>query len=62
MIFIITEIMKARYGILLYNYGEEIWKVEEGDRVAQAMFINFLITDDDNVERERKGGWGSTNG
>ena len=54
--------MKGKYGILLYNYGEETWKVEKGDRVAQAMFINFLITDDDNAETERQGGWGSTNG
>ena len=62
MIFITTQITKVRYGILLYNYGEETWKAEAGDRIAQAMFINFLITDDDNVETKRQGGWGSTNG
>ena len=62
MIIIITKITKEKYGLLFYNYGEETWKVEENERVAQAMFINFLITDNDNTKELRKGGWGSTNG
>ena len=49
-------------GLLFYNYGDEIWKVQKNDRVAQGMFINFLTTDDDNTTQERTGGWGSTNG
>lgn len=56
------QIMKEKYGLLFYNYGEEEWEVKAGDRVAQAMFINFLKCDDDNIVEERKGGWGSTNG
>lgn len=47
-------------GLLFYNYGEETWKVEKGDRVAQAMFINFLTIDDDNANGVRKDGFGST--
>lgn len=48
-------------GLLFYNWGNEVWKVEKNDRIAQAMFINFLTTEDDNVKKERNGGWGSTN-
>lgn len=52
--------MNGEIGLLFYNYGEETWKVNKGDRVAQAMFIKFLTTDDDNAKGERKGGYGST--
>lgn len=47
-------------GLLFYNYGEETWTVNAGDKVAQAMFINFLKTDDDAANGERTGGFGST--
>ena len=53
--------MREKYGLLFYNYGKEAWEVEKGDRVAQAMFINFLKCDDDYADGERKGGFGSTN-
>lgn len=52
---------EGEIGLLLYNYGEEEWKVRAGDRVAQAMFIKYLKTDDDTAEGERVGGFGSTN-
>lgn len=52
--------MKGKYGLLFYNYGEREWKVKTGDRIAQAMFINFLKCDDDEFIGERKGGFGST--
>lgn len=52
---------EGEIGLLLYNYGEEEWEVKENDRVAQAIFIKFLVTDDDNATMVRKGGWGSTN-
>lgn len=61
MIFITTLITSGEIGLLFYNYGEEIWKVNKNDRVAQGMFIKYLKTDDDEVENERQGGWGSTN-
>ena len=53
--------MNGEIGLLFYNYGEEIWKVNKNDRIAQGMFINFLRCDDDDIIEERKGGWGSTN-
>ena len=51
---------EGEIGLLLHNYGEETWIVNKGDKVAQAMFINFLVADDDNAEGERTGGFGST--
>ena len=60
MIFITILITSGEIGLLFYNYGEEIWKVNKNDRVAQGMFIKYLKTDDDEVENERQGGWGST--
>lgn len=51
---------EGEIGLLFYNYGEETWEVEKGERVGQAMFINFLKCDDDEAEGERLGGFGST--
>jgi len=53
--------MNGEIGLLFYNYGEETWKVNKNDRIAQGMFIKYLKTNDDEVENERQGGWGSTN-
>lgn len=47
-------------GIRLFNLGDTIYTVHTGDRVAQGIFIKYLITDDDNVTAERNGGYGST--
>lgn len=52
---------EGNIGLMFYNYGTEEWKVQKNDRVAQAMFIKYLVTDDDNAEGTRSGGWGSTN-
>lgn len=51
---------EGEIGILLYNYGDTPWEVNKGDKIAQGMFIKYLITDDDNAEGTRNGGWGST--
>ena len=47
-------------GVFLINISDEIQYIYKGDRIAQGMFVNFLITDDDEVTTERKGGFGST--
>ena len=52
---------EGNIGLMFYNYGTEEWKVQKNDRVAQTMFIKYLVTDDDNAEGTRSGGWGSTN-
>lgn len=44
----------------LYNYKDENVKIKKGERIAQAIFLPFAITDDDSVEDERTGGIGST--
>lgn len=36
-------------------------EIKKGDKIAQAYFQKFLITDDDNATGERIGGFGSTN-
>lgn len=52
---------EGEIGLLFYNYGEEPWEVNLGDRVAQAMFIKFLkCSDEKEILNERSGGWGST--
>lgn len=51
---------EGEIGIYFYNYGTEIWKVNAGDKIAQGMFIKYLITDDDTANGERTGGFGST--
>lgn len=47
-------------GICLYNYGKEPQHIEVGERIAQFAFIPFLVADNGNTKRKRKGGFGST--
>lgn len=47
-------------GINLFNLGKEPYVIKKGDRIAQAMFIPFLESDNCNTDEERKGGFGST--
>jgi len=47
-------------GINLLNLGKEPYIIKKGDRIAQAMFIPFLVSDNCNTEEERIGGFGST--
>ena len=44
-----------------YNISDEILEIKKGDRIGQAVFTKFLITDDDNASGSRTGGFGSTN-
>lgn len=47
-------------GINLLNLGKEPYIIKKGDRIAQAMFIPFLESDNWNSDEERLGGFGST--
>ena len=47
-------------GICLFNLGDTIYTIHTGDRIAQGIFIKYLITDNDNVTSIRLGGFGST--
>lgn len=52
---------EGNIGIFLRNEGTEDYVINEGDKICQGMFINYLITDDDNpVSQTRQGGFGST--
>lgn len=48
-------------GIALINISEMEVTVEENERIAQGIFVNFLEADSGNSSEERKGGIGSTN-
>ena len=46
--------------IKIQNEGTETLTINKGDRFAQGIFMNFLITDDDMSFGDRTGGFGST--
>ena len=43
-----------------YNLSEETVVIEKGEKLGQGIFSHYGITDDDNAEGERIGGFGST--
>jgi len=48
---------------ILYNYTNDIVKVEKGDRLVQCMFVHVSIADFEEVniiEEKTRGGLGST--
>ena len=45
----------------LYNIKEEDVLIKKGEVLGQAIFQKYFITDDDNAEGVRKGGFESTN-
>lgn len=48
-------------GIFLRNTSDEVQTINKGDRIAQGIFIKYLITVDDKpLSEERTGGYGST--
>lgn len=46
--------------IAFYNFSNETVHIQKGDRIAQAMFMPFLVADNDNASGIRTGGFGST--
>ena len=47
-------------GLKLHNFGPEPFIIHKNDKVVQGIFVKFDTTDDDNVNNERIGGFGST--
>ena len=43
-----------------YNIKEEDTVIKKGEAIGQAIFQKYLVTDNDNAEGERIGGFGST--
>lgn len=47
-------------GIKLRNNGDKNYFIKKGERIAQGVFLQYYLTDDDNAEGTRNGGYGST--
>lgn len=48
-------------GIALHNYSKKPVAIKEGERIAQGIFMKYLVTDRDNtLNEERSGGIGSS--
>ena len=45
---------------LFYNMNNEDFVLKAGEKMMQGVFVNYSITDDDNAEGTREGGFGST--
>lgn len=46
--------------VLLRNNGDQPFRIRQGDRVAQGIFMRYLLADDDDTQGERLGGFGHT--
>ena len=44
-----------------YNIKDEDVEIKKGEAIGQAIFQKYLVTDNDEAEGERVGGFGSTN-
>lgn len=47
--------------IFVINNTNEVVRMKAGDRIAQGIFMKYLLTDDDETDSIREGGIGSTN-
>lgn len=55
-----NESNDGNIGFRLLNLGNQPYVIHQGDKIGQAMFINYLVADNGNTEVKRTGGWGST--
>ncbi|MBL0701722.1 MAG: hypothetical protein JJV90_01235 [Spiroplasma sp.] len=46
--------------IALHNFGTNVQNIEAQERIAQGIFVKYLIIDSDQAKGERDGGFGST--
>ena len=44
-----------------YNFKSEPITIKKGDVIGQGIFMKYYLTDDDDCNGKRKGGFGSTN-
>ncbi len=51
---------EGHYWLKIRNEGDKMLSIQKGDRVAQAIFQKYLLTDNDEVDSTRTGGFGST--
>ncbi len=53
---------EGHFQVKLINHGKNDFEVHIGDRIAQGVFMKYLVVDDEKeIESTRKGGIGSTN-
>ena len=55
-----NEDNEGNIGIFLKNISNKVLTISKGDRIAQGIFLKYLITDDDNTTAKRVGGFGSS--
>ena len=52
---------EGHFSVCLINHGDEDFKVEIGDRIAQGVFMKYLTVDgEEEILEKRMGGFGST--
>lgn len=57
-----NEDNEGHFSVKLYNHGTKDLEINIGDRIAQGIFMKYLVVDDEEeITNERKGGIGSTN-
>lgn len=55
-----NEDNEGELGFLFYNLSNETVVIEKGEKLGQAIFQKYLVTDDDVADGIRNGGFGST--
>lgn len=53
---------EGEIGICLKNCGKENITIKTGEKIAQGIFVNYLLADNDEITEQRQGGIGSTDG
>lgn len=56
-----NEVNDGHMYVRIENEGNKAISFKKGDRIVQGIFQKYLLTDNDNVNNCRKGGFGSTN-
>lgn len=57
-----NEENEGHFWICLKNNSNQVFRIDVGDRISQAIFLKYEVTvDDEPVSNVRKGGIGSTN-
>ena len=56
-----NESNDGNIGVFLKNVSDDVITINKGDRIAQGVFLNYLVADNGNTDTVRSGGFGSTN-
>lgn len=50
----------GHFQVLVFNVSDQPLQIHKGDRIAQVIFHKYLVADNDNAQKIRQGGIGST--